>query len=258
MGTSLVLPRLINTVTSPAEVAEDRLGDRQYTTSPRAGLPLAARMSDIIAHAGDDGGGMFVTIDGPSGVGKTTVSKLVVARLRVHGHAVLLTTTPSESELGRLARARTYQLRGMSLSCLVAADRHHHDLNVVRPALAAGMVVVCDRYVPSSLVLDVLDGVDPSVIPSLYNGITMPDVAFVLNGDPAVCAERAKIRGTYSRLHAASADDTRREAALFDVVGAQLAELGYRVYGHDIGQHHAEVVAEALTGVLLDTKDGAS
>ncbi|MDQ3153509.1 MAG: dTMP kinase, partial [Actinomycetota bacterium] len=127
-----------------------------------------------------EGRGLFVTVDGPSGVGKTTVSRLMGLRLRAQGLRVLVTTTPSGSTLGNLARGQTYELRGMALSCLVAADRYHHDRQVVRPALADGTIVVCDRYVPSSLVLDVLDGVEPAVIQILYSDITVPDLAIVL------------------------------------------------------------------------------
>ncbi len=139
--------------------------------------------------------GLFVTVDGPSGVGKTTVSRLLGLKLEAQGLDVLVTATPSGSKLGSLARGCTYKLRGMALTCLVAADRYHHDWEVVRPALAGGAVVVCDRYVPSSLVLDVLDGIEPKVVQTLYGAITVPDVAIVLTGDPAVCATRAGMRG---------------------------------------------------------------
>ncbi|MGI9062489.1 MAG: dTMP kinase [Pseudonocardiaceae bacterium] len=196
-----------------------------------------------------------MTVDGPSGVGKTTVSRLMGLRLRAQGLRVLVTTTPSGSTLGNLARGQTYELRGMALSCLVAADRYHHDRQVVRPALADGTIVVCDRYVPSSLVLDVLDGVEPAVIQILYSDITVPDLAIVLTGDPVVCAERAKRRGTYSRFHATSADHARQEAQLFDMAISRLRDAQYRVHEHAIGQIPADGVADALTSVILNAKD---
>ncbi|MGH3871828.1 MAG: dTMP kinase [Pseudonocardiaceae bacterium] len=104
------------------------------------------------------GGGLLVTLDGPSGVGKTTVSGLVGDRLAAAGVPVVLTATPSSSSLGELARHGTHQFFGVALTCLVAADRYHHDQTTVREALQRGAVVVCDRYVPSSLVLDRVDG----------------------------------------------------------------------------------------------------
>lgn len=67
------------------------------------------------------GGGLLVTLDGPSGVGKTTVSALVRDRLAVTGVPVVLTTTPSSSSLGELARYGTHEFFGAALACLVAA-----------------------------------------------------------------------------------------------------------------------------------------
>ncbi len=138
--------------------------------------------------------GLFVTVDGPSGVGKTTVSRLLGLKLEAQGLDVLVTATPSGSKLGSLARGCTYKLRGMALTCLVAADRYHHDWEVVRPALAGGAVVVCDRYVPSSLVLDVLDGIEPKVVQTLYGAITR-----ARRGD---CADRRPGRLRHTCGHA--------------------------------------------------------
>lgn len=71
------------------------------------------------------GGGLLVTLDGPSGVGKTTVSGLIRDRLAAAGVPVVLTTTPSPSSLGELARHGTNQFFGAALTCLVAADSSH-------------------------------------------------------------------------------------------------------------------------------------
>jgi dTMP kinase len=73
------------------------------------------------------GSGLLVTLDGPSGVGKTTVSGLIRDRLATTGVPVVLTTTPSSSSLGELARHGTNEFFGPALACLVAADRYHHD-----------------------------------------------------------------------------------------------------------------------------------
>lgn len=89
--------------------------------------------------------GLLVTLDGPSGVGKTTVSRLIRDRLAVADVPVVLTATPSPSSLGRLARHGTHAYFGAALTCLVAADRYHHDQATVHDALAHGSVVVCDR-----------------------------------------------------------------------------------------------------------------
>lgn len=201
-------------------------------------------------------GGLLVTLDGPSGVGKTTVSGLVRDRLAVAGVAVVLTTTPSSSSLGQLARQGTHQFFGAALTCLVAADRYHHDQTTVRDALERGSIVVCDRYVPSSLVLDRLDGVDCDHAWSIYRRITVPDVAFILIGDPVLCAMRAQSCGRYSRFHADNNDANRHELAMYKEAVIFLRRTGYPVRVHDIGSTAADQVADALTSVILDVRDG--
>lgn len=106
--------------------------------------------------------GFFTAIDGPSGVGKTSVTELTSRQLSACGMPVLSTRQPSDSPLGLLARSLTHDLRGLPLTYLMAADRHHHYEQVIRPAVDAGRVVVCDRYVASALVLDQVDGAHPN------------------------------------------------------------------------------------------------
>ena len=202
------------------------------------------------------GGGLLVTLDGPSGVGKTTVSGLVGDRLAAAGVPVVLTTTPSSSSVGELARHGTHQFFGAALTCLVAADRYHHDQTTVRDALERGSVVVCDRYVPSSLVLDLMDGVERDHVWSIYRCITVPDVAFILVGDPVLCATRARVRGRYSRFHASNDDANRRELAMYKEAVTFLRRTGYPVRVHDIGSTAADQVADALTSAILDVRDG--
>jgi dTMP kinase len=200
--------------------------------------------------------GFFVSIDGPSGVGKTTASALLAKKLTAHGHRVVLTTTPSTSELGELARHGTYDYRAEALTCLVAADRYHHDRITVGPAMGTGATVICDRYVPSSLVLDPLDGVDRDFVQDLYRHITVPDIAFILVGDPVLCVQRAAERGRCSRFQSSDFDSGRRELESFMAAAELLTSTGYPVHVYDIGDNSAEQVTDALTSVIF-AKEGA-
>lgn len=105
--------------------------------------------------------GLFVSVDGPSGVGKTTTAEALAHLLRDDGRQVHLTREPSEGPIGKLARSLTETVQGTALACLYAADRYHHLATEVLPHLEAGAVVITDRYVPSALVMQQLDGVDP-------------------------------------------------------------------------------------------------
>jgi dTMP kinase len=89
----------------------------------------------------------------------------------------MLYTMPMEGELVRVevrVRAGTDTYRGMALACLVAGDRHHHLATEILPALQAGKIVVCDRYLPSSLVLQVIDGLEPDTVWRLKPGFMSP------------------------------------------------------------------------------------
>ena len=194
--------------------------------------------------------GFFIAIDGPSGVGKTTVTELTSAQLAACGLPVLATRQPSDSPLGLLARSSTHDLRGLPLTYLMAADRHHHFEQVIRPAIDAGRVVVCDRYVVSALVLDQIDGADPDFVWSLYRSLGWPDLAVLLAGDPAVSHARALQRGGYSRFHEGDLATAETEAFLFESAAAMLSRLGYPVVVMPVGDQDASDVAAQVSAVI--------
>jgi dTMP kinase len=196
--------------------------------------------------------GFLVTIDGPAGVGKTTVAALTGARLAGQGVPTIVTRQPSDSALGKLARASTHDLHGLPLSFLMAADRYHHQDHVITPALEAGQVVVCDRYVTTALVLDQLDGADPDFIWGIYRYLRWPDLALILTGDPAVCRARAAGRGLYSRFHEGDADAAATEAALYAGSADLLTGYGYPIEVLRIGDRTADQVGDAVLGLIED------
>ncbi|WBB97464.1 MULTISPECIES: dTMP kinase [unclassified Solwaraspora] len=198
------------------------------------------------------GSGLLVTIDGQSGVGKTTAARLLHEQLRAQGRRVLLTRTPSDSEIGSLARAGTFTYRAWELALLVAADRYHHERSVLRPAVADGAIVICDRYLASSLVLDPLDGVAPDLVRAIYRHLPAPDIAVILSGDPEVCARRAAARGHYSRFHTPDPAANRRERAGFVAAAEALRRAGHPVLTYDIGTDTADAVTRQLAGLIVD------
>ena len=102
--------------------------------------------------------GLFVTIDGPSGVGKTTTITHLAQLLKADNVPVHVTAEPSRGPIGRVAYELTDTVTGPALACLYAADRYHQIQTEIRPRLDAGHLVLCDRYVPSALVMQRLDG----------------------------------------------------------------------------------------------------
>jgi dTMP kinase len=167
--------------------------------------------------------GTLITLDGPGGVGKSTAITLVVDALNAAGLPVHATAQPSRAPLGEIARHGTDTYRGMALACLCAADRHHQLDTEITPALREGAVVVCDRYVASSLVLQALDGLANETVWHLNHGIYRPDLSVILNGDPQVINARLWGRGGHSRFERAP-DNSDQESSLYTHVVQDLQD----------------------------------
>jgi dTMP kinase len=100
--------------------------------------------------------GLFIAFEGVEGAGKGTQLALTEEYLRSEGHDVLVTREPGGTELGEKIRRvlldpKTGKLDSRSEALLFAAARAQSVTAIIRPALAEGKVVICDRYIDSSL-----------------------------------------------------------------------------------------------------------
>ena len=171
-------------------------------------------------------GGLFVAVEGPNGVGKSTAVARLADRLRTGGWAVHVTTEPSDTPLGRLIRTSEGALTGRALALAVAADRYAHLETEILPALAAGKVVISDRYVQSSLVLQRLDGLPLREIWQHNAHVPPASLSFYLHHTPEVLWQRLEQRARRSRLERVGSP--RRELDLYDDAFAFLAARGWR------------------------------
>jgi dTMP kinase len=140
---------------------------------------------------------MFVSFEGADGSGKSTQAELLYETLAAEGRDVVLTREPGGTELGE--RARELVLNGPEMgawaeAALYAASRAEHVEEVIRPALDRGAIVVCDRYIDSSLAYQgVGRGLGVEAVLELNLTVTgglLPDVTFLLLIDPDVAAGR--------------------------------------------------------------------
>jgi dTMP kinase len=98
--------------------------------------------------------GLFITLEGPEGAGKSTNREYLAERLRGHGIDVVLTREPGGTPLAERIRELLLAPSDESMDAdtellLVFAARAQHLAGVIRPALARGAVVLCDRFTPT-------------------------------------------------------------------------------------------------------------
>lgn len=201
------------------------------------------------------GPGLFVTIDGPNGSGKTSLTSSVATHLRASGETVHTTRQPSPTPLGDFVRAAEIKTQGRALACLVAADRHDQADAEITPRLRAGEIVVCDRYVESSLVLQRLDNVDVEYILAINAGIPRPDLRIRLLATPEVLRARIAARPqSYERRFERIAGP-ERELALYDQADNLLTTrygLGATLY--DTTSTEVTELGAAATQAILERR----
>lgn len=144
--------------------------------------------------------GLFVVFEGGEGAGKSTQAKLLALALRTAGREVVETRepggTPAAESMRRILLDPELPDVGIrSEALLFAAARGDHVRAVIRPALAAGAVVVCDRYVDSSLAYQgVARGLGVEAVRTFnmwaIEGL-LPQLTVVLDVDPQVGLVRA-------------------------------------------------------------------
>ncbi len=124
--------------------------------------------------------GFFIVLDGPDGSGTTTQAEFLAEKLRAEGKDVVLTAEPTDGEIGKGIRywLKNNTLPPDALQLLFTADRADHVARVIAPALKAGKIVVCDRYVPSTLIYGAMQGIPMSWLQAANDQFPKPDLLF--------------------------------------------------------------------------------
>ncbi len=136
----------------------DRLGAGRWWGLRRSGAIGSIAYTRAVAEDGETGRpGVFITLEGPDGSGKSSLLGPMGAAIRAMGCDVVTTREPGSTPLGEQVRRLVLDTEpridrtGRADALLFAASRAQHVEEVIRPALARGAVVVCDRYADSSL-----------------------------------------------------------------------------------------------------------
>ena len=153
---------------------------------------------------------MFITFEGGEGTGKTTLIEIIKQSLEEKGYEVVLTREPggSGSEFSENIRKlvldpKYNNVNPYSEALLYAASRAQHLDEVITPALEAGKIVLCDRYIDSSLAYQAYArdlGLDYILNINKYALDKLPNLTFYMDLDPKIGLDRIKNREKNDRL----------------------------------------------------------
>ena len=143
--------------------------------------------------------GIFITFEGPDGSGKTTQIRLLKQYCESLGYDVVLTREPGGTPISEAIRALLLdpahkEMDGVTEALLYAASRAQHVAEKIRPALEAGCVVLCDRFMDSSIAYQGYArglGDDVRVINEFAVQGTQPDITFLM--DLPAAAGKARV-----------------------------------------------------------------
>ena len=224
------------------------LGEDQSGGNPPQTEPAAAR----------SGGrpGRFLVLEGIDGAGTTSQRERLLAWLRERGLRVHGTAEPSGGPIGRLIRsflsAAAEPLEPRAMALLFAADRRDHLQREIEPLLAEGAIVVCDRYVLSSLAYQTVSGVARAVVAQANADIRRPDLTLFFGLPVQVAAQRRAERASTVEIYDADSVQAR-VAAAYEREAEALHSAGEPIAFIDASRTREEVEAAlraAITPLL--------
>lgn len=153
--------------------------------------------------------GLFVTLEGPEGAGKTTNRQFLADHLQQAGHQVVLTREPGGTELAEKIRELLLAPHDEPMAVdtellLMFAARAQHLQQLIKPALAQGKIVLCDRFTDATYAYQGGGrGIDPqriAVLEYFVQGPLRPDLTILFDLPVEAGMARAKQRGTLDRF----------------------------------------------------------
>lgn len=202
---------------------------------------------------------MFITLEGIEGAGKTTQLQNIVAYLERSGYECVTTREPGGTAIGSRIRAILLDPENRGLDpvaelLLYVADRVQHIRTVIQPHLAAGRVVVCDRFFDATLVYQgYARGVDRPTIRELHRLVCddlQPDATLLFDLDPAVGLARA-----WAQVHNGGRTDAETRFEQEKAAFHQRVRAGYLALAAEAPQRYRVIDAgRDVSAVTIDVE----
>jgi dTMP kinase len=165
----------------------------------------------------------LITFEGTEGCGKSTHSKNLAKYLQSLGKRVVLTLEPGATKPGKDIRKILLSMEGPlarnSELFLFAADRAQHVDEVIKPALEAGSIVICDRFVDSTVAYQIGGRKLPEELVRYVNSVSsaglIPDLTFLLDVSPMVGLPRAIAASSMEKSKVKKVDRFEKEKLAF-------------------------------------------
>jgi len=201
---------------------------------------------------------MFITLEGPEGSGKTTAVDTVVKKLEEMGYQIVRTREPGGTPIAEQIRnvildKSNKQMDSRTEALLYAASRRQHLVEKVWPALKEGKIVICDRYLDSSLAYQGGArnlGVDNVLNVNLFaTENTYPDLTLLFDIDPTIGLNRISSNSNreVNRLDLESLEFHKKVRATFLELAKRYPE---RYVIIDASQSREEVAKRTLEAIL--------
>lgn len=140
-------------------------------------------MSNDGSETADESRGMFIVVEGPHQCGKSTQARILVERLSSEGFETVFTKEPFSREMSSFIRREAEGIDDLSRHALLFAlllDRCFH-LRHMRRETQNSRIVVCDRYTPSTMVYQRIQGLNLDLLESISHFAPQPDICFFLH-----------------------------------------------------------------------------